>query len=132
MSNYTSLETSKRLYEAFPGWCDALAWWEWSLPDGEPYIAYPELERRWGLFSTQEAKDGVPAYDTDYLLEKLPAPVEYNNNDCAIEIRCAKGDKYQWSANIRSSNAQHFKQVADTPAEALGLLALTLREEGLL
>ena len=69
-------------------------------------------------------------YTSDYLLEKLPNPLIYHNNDCAIEIRRTKKDKYMWSANIRHSYGQYFKQIADTPLKALLKLCLALKEAG--
>lgn len=76
--------------------------------------------------------ENTPLYTSDYLLEKLPVPLFFNNNDCAIEVRRTKKDKYRWSANIRTSGGQYFKQVSDTPLKALLKLTLKLHEEGLL
>ncbi len=71
-----------------------------------------------------------PAYTSDYLLEKLPSPLIFDENDCAIEVRRTKKDKYMWSANIRHSYGQYFKQIADTPLKALLKLTIALSEAG--
>ena len=75
-------------------------------------------------------EDGQPLYTSDYLLEKLPSPLIFNENDCAIEVRRTKKDKYMWSANIRHSFGQYFKQIADTPLKALLKLTIALSEAG--
>ena len=83
------------------------------------------------VISIEEADDTlVPAYASDYLLEKLPSPLIFNENDCAIEVRRTKKDKYMWSANIRHSFGQYFKQIADTPLKALLKLTIALSEAG--
>ena len=85
------------------------------------------------VISIEDADDAlVPAYTSDYLLEKLPSPLIFHNNDCAIEVRRTKKDKYMWSANIRHSYGQFFKQLSDTPLKALLKLALKLHEEKIL
>ena len=72
----------------------------------------------------------IPLYTSDYLLEKLPSPLIFDENDCAIEVRRTKKDKYMWSANIRHSYGQYFKQIADTPLKALLKLTIALSEAG--
>ena len=88
------------------------------------YIKHPEM--------IDKMYNSTFCYDTDYLLEKLPNPLIYHNNDCAIEIRRTKKDKYMWSANIRHSYGQYFKQISDTPLKALLKLTLKLHEEKIL
>lgn len=75
-------------------------------------------------------RTAYPKYTIEYLLDILPAPFKYDNNDCAVEVRRTKGDKYKWSANIRTSNSQKFKQVADTPLKAVLMLCIALFKEG--
>lgn len=74
--------------------------------------------------------DFTPRYTSDYLLEKLATPLIFDNNDCAIEVRRTKGDKYKWSANIRHSYGQYFKQVSDTPLKAILKLVIALGNAG--
>lgn len=68
----------------------------------------------------------------DDLLTSIPQPLIIDNNDCAIEIRRTKKDKYKWSANIRSSNGQSLKQIADTPQEAVYMLVQALKNKELM
>lgn len=66
-------ELCKEVYKKFPEWNDTFAKYQQSagIPEGEPYLSYPELERRYGLWSTQDVKISTPYFDTDYLLDKL-------------------------------------------------------------
>lgn len=85
----------------------------------------------WGTLPQDFGKDAqARLYTSDYLLEKLPSPLIFNGNDCAIEVRRTKKDKYMWSANIRHSYGQYFKQIADTPLKALLKLTVALSEAG--
>ena len=112
--NRELFELCKQVYEA-TGW------------ENDPYIKHlnkaPKYEHRYGNASI---------YTSDYLLEKLPSPLIFHNNDCAIEVRRTKKDKYMWSANIRHSYGQFFKQLSDTPLKALLKLCLALHKEGVL
>lgn len=98
------------------------------MPEGEPYLA--QESGKYDLaFPTKWV---CPLYTSDYLLEKLPSRLIFHNNDCAIEVRRTKKDKYMWSANIRHSYGQYFKQISDTPLKALLKLTLKLHEEKIL
>ncbi len=99
------------------------------------YYQISEADVKYGIFDRSEKRKepvDTPLYTSDYLLEKLPSPLIFHNNDCAIEVRRTKKDKYMWSANIRHSYGQFFKQLSDTPLKALLKLTLKLHEEKIL
>lgn len=99
------------------------------------YYQISEVDVKYGIFDrSNKRKEPVytPLYTSDYLLEKLPSPLIFHNNDCAIEVRRTKKDKYMWSANIRHSYGQFFKQLSDTPLKALLKLTLKLHEDKVL
>lgn len=128
MTKYTSLETSKKLYEAFP---------EWEKPkdDTEMHwiasVGYPaQFVHDNCCWLTYEDEEYIcPAYDTDYLLEKLQS-----KKGLAVTKYVGGG----WNAHCERKmhgNAKwvdYYEGEADTPAEALGLLALKLKKEGIL
>ena len=137
----TSLELSKKIFEAFPEWKDTFNYWEWSdgMPVGEPYLTQPELMRRYGLWGTQELKGTCPAYDTDFLLDKLP---KFVGDDKVPHLLCLQPNPVGkgWMAFYRHKSISPSHRLvetshvaeASTPAEALGNLALALKEKGLL
>lgn len=67
-----------------------------------------------GDTSTASVKSIVPAYDCGYLLRKLPNVELYDVID-------------MWEARVEG-----FNRVADTPEDALTMLAIKLFEEGVL
>lgn len=120
-------ELCKQVYEA-TGWKDTE---QYLWLDDSHHNTHPEwdtIERS----SHDMGGKGTPLYTSDYLLEKLPSRLIFHNNDCAIEVRRTKKDKYMWSANIRHSYGQYFKQISDTPLKALLKLTLKLHEEKIL
>lgn len=81
------------------GWKDTLAVYEQTagIPEGEPYVAYPELERYWGLWGTQELKTHTPLYTSDYILAKLieegiEVTLQYIPHDTALSIFRGRSD----------------------------------------
>lgn len=122
MTNYTSLETSKRLYEAF-------GWWDVNFrhePDlNRPMFRRCESKKESDVYITSGL---YPAFDSDYLLEKLPSALDWGyDNTGAL---CLETYINGWSASYSTIELPDGN--ADTPSEALGLLALKLREDGLL
>lgn len=138
MSKYTSLVTSKKLYKAFPEWKKTGSYW--FEQDNQPGLA----KQGWLPRVTVDTESAMydypyfegeicPAYDTDYLLKKLPKRNKHSvfsgtqlmtNHEGNWVARCdvtkvVKVDDYAWG-------------IADTPAEALALLALKLKKEGML
>lgn len=131
MTKYTSLETSKKLYEAFPDWGKPkdqteMHWFfEMDHPTQFVYDNYCWLEH--------EDEDYIcPAYDTDYLLEKLQewfsgtggsdfGRMEIRFLADAYAVSCRSWDD-DVSLNFSDKNA----------AEALADLALELKKEGIL
>lgn len=122
----TSLELSKKLYKTF-GWDRTdKSWWieQWGDYDSE-VSRYAHKEEEDDANSVH-----FPAYDTDYLLDKLPRYINESTNELILGRWGSR-----WRACYMPINLGHYselRQEADTPAEALGLLALKLKEEGML
>ena len=79
----------------------------------------------WEAPETYKAEDGNPendwqAYDTDYLLEKLPPTI------------VARGEAFSTATRIAATPKQLIATEADTPLKALLKLALKLKEDGLI
>ena len=111
-------ELCKQVYEA-TGW------------EQEPDVSY--LYKYWDnhdelcVISIEEADDSlVPAYTSDYLLEKLPATVKNDfdgGNDYIILYKKGKS----WYADYMG---QFKRQKSDTPLKALLKLTIALSEAG--
>lgn len=111
MTKYTSLETSRKLYEAFPEW-----------------------EGVYDSSTLYEDDNGnrIPYYDTDYLLEKLPKR-KLDNLFGGTQLMSLEDGKWGVRCDAGSDGKIYYLWgVADTPAEALALLALRLKKEGIL
>lgn len=119
--NVASLELCRELYE-LSEWIETFNYWEYTdgIPEGVPYLSQPELERRYGLWSTQELKKRFPAYDCGYLLRKLP--------DINL-LRDVKRSEWMATAPFRSKVLNEW---ADTPEDTLCKLAIALFKEGVL
>ncbi|MBV1778715.1 hypothetical protein KRR55_06260 [Paeniglutamicibacter sp. ABSL32-1] len=118
------------VHKRFPGWNDTLACWERTagIPEGEPYIAYPELERLYGLWGTQELKTRTPLYTTDYLLEKLPQDLVNDNEVHPFTLYRGKYSK-QWLAGYEGYFGGQ-NDPSDTPLKALLKLVIALVDAG--
>lgn len=124
--NTTSLEISKKLYEV-SGWIDEDANYGYD-EDGslEPiYLVFDDLEH-W------------PAYDTGFLLRKLPARpylktdngrLQKYPNQLSVEPR---PDGSCRAIYLTTGSRNYLLADGDTPEDALGLLAIKLFEEGVL
>ena len=68
----TSLELSKKLYEAFPEWKPTLHWVVKDNGGGDltKGIIHPSHQEFTEVI--KDATETYPAYDTDFLLDKLP------------------------------------------------------------
>lgn len=138
-----SLELCRELHE-LSGWDGTLAVYEQTagIPIGEPYIAYPELEKRWGLWGTQEFKVQTPAYDAGYLLRKLPHFVPskvYEGKHADLWLRKDYAmdtgeDKYLawYFVNGIQDVESDFGESGDTPEDALCKLAIELFKSNVL
>lgn len=114
MTKTTSLELSKKLYEAF-GWETGST--------GFNYVSEETLVFGWST-------GAIPAYTTDFLLDKLPKEIKSGTLELVAyadhwEAAYSDARGALWDTNIGS----HASKV---PAEALGNLALALKEKGLL
>lgn len=134
MSNVASLENSKRLYELL-GWELTASVigknevyirdWYWQLKGK----VQPEPIERYKLMPDHTI---CPAYSAGYLLRKLPQKLKnfYTNphtlNAQSLHLR---HNKNYWLACYPSTD---FQCGADTPEDALCLLAIKLAEEGIL
>lgn len=137
----TSLELSKKLYEAFPEWKDVGLWWWKDLRVYDAYEVngkkYPERQVGSGEYELNEygenelfkpsEQDYFPAYNTDYLLEKLESvyPQVFREEAGVIS------EKAIWVADLKGGDGLTLS-TGDAPLEALGNLALALKEKGLL
>ena len=123
----TSLSISKKLYEA-TGWDDTDFDWLIDKLDDE-YTKPPEVGYRTSRKS--EIFDFVPAYSSDYLLEKLPSII----NETSLTLSSAYGTG-TWFSSYQDYKVNgmtvNYLTVADTPADALALLAIKLFKQGIL
>lgn len=145
MSNVASKELSRELYE-LSGWDGTLAVYEQTagIPIGEPYIAYPELEKRWGLWGTQEFKVQTPAYDAGYLLRKLPDRIQDSHGTWFALMGFPNGVNpwFAYKSTLQGEDSRwpndkgipFYKRVfsADTPEDALTSLAIELFKSNVL
>ena len=80
------------------------------------------------VISIEDADDTlVPAYTSDYLLEKLPHTLSDNDGDRYTITVHKVGDS--WLANYTFDNVGMHHIYADTPLKALLKLTLKLHEE---
>lgn len=132
-------ELCKQLYEVTE-WRGTEAAYTWSLPNGDPYISHPDLERSWGLFTTQDVKGYCPLYTSDYLLEKLPRTLTIKKSIYLLCVLNGNANNDNWIADYVTwgrlcwlhENERAQDTEADTPLKALLKLTLALHKEGLL
>ncbi|KIM16577.1 hypothetical protein QV65_13050 [Rhodococcus erythropolis] len=77
-------ELCKEVYKRFPEWNDTRDFWWWDkrlyTPDDKSVSNGFELsEYMHNQFIVDDKQEGMPAYNSDYLLEKLPTKLAYNN-----------------------------------------------------
>lgn len=124
MSNVASLENCKRLYE-LSGWGGEDRWFLTNISDPEHVIgtATPRIFK-----SDKDHENGyrteTPAYSAGYLLRKLPE--EAYDTELGLAIFRTEG-RPKWEAGYDNEFVN-----ADTPEDALCLLAIKLFEEGVL
>lgn len=145
--NVASLELSKKLYEAFPEWNDTEK--EWVRPsmraletgrEDEPFLV--PRSRIEPASMSHSTRSVCPAYDTDFLLDKLPAAITpaVDNKNVAIKDMNTyflfvqrSPDYYIASYNIIGNSLKFlFMKTADTPEDAACLLAIELFKQGIL
>lgn len=145
--NTTSLEISKRLYE-LSGWMGTYCCWD-KTPDKDDWHV-----RQLVTINPPETNGKYPAYDLGYILRKLPHHLyiedgtkytfeysvgaerthdiggqyqleleKWEDNDYALRYMCHSN-----GIGTYPKSATH----ADTPEDAVGLLAIKLFEEGVL
>jgi hypothetical protein len=128
-------DEDKELYELCKevhkrtGWDDTFGYWTKSAGMSDkyhPYISYPELERRYGLFTTQEVKVLIPLYTTDYLLEKLPNIL----HGLYLTIYADSSDDDWIAVYERGVDEDSYRSYGDTPLKALLKLVLALNDAG--
>ena len=125
----------KQVYEK-TGWKDTFAVYEQTdgIPLGTPYVSYPELERKYGLWSTQEMKKQTPLYTTDYLLEKLPSVVQDTDDKIFRVITMWINGDGSTHAGYAEPYAHDDKyahsQTSDKMVDTLLKLTLELSEDG--
>jgi len=136
MENQDSLfDLCKQVYEK-TGWKDTFAVYEQTdgIPLGTPYVAYPELERRFVLWGTQEMKKQTPLYTSDYLLEKLPKAItSFYGKSYPLSPQVMASGKYfyaMYKHDMAGLNEDVLEQQAETPLKALLKLTLALSEAG--
>ena len=143
MNNPTDTNQASELFELCKEvyrrteWRDTLAVYEQtdSIPLGEPYIAYPELERRYGLWGTQELKKRTPLYTSDYLLGKLPNKLIHDCDeyaDATFYFVLNQGEEGWYTCYALNGGTKELRWLtkADTPLKALLKLTIALSEAG--
>lgn len=127
MSNTASLENCKRLYE-LSGWDDTRDYYH-SLISHDT--------KRWSEYKLQDYKPDndfgmrvVPAYDAGYLLRKLPTNSAEAENNAQFRMTVEYTPR-GWKAFYHFGKPM-MHEYADTPEDALCLLAIKLFEEGIL
>lgn len=113
-------ELCKQVYEA-TGWKQS--------PNISQLYEYWDDYDELCVISIEDADDTlVPAYTSDYLLEKLPRSVENNYKPTLTPVV-----QEDWRAAYDSGDGFVWRsEYADTPLKALLKLTLNLHEEGLL
>ena len=134
-----SLENSKRLYE-LSGWHDNGDRWYFTATDGKVIgTATPRI-----LKGDKDYKGGyrtdIPAYDAGYLLRKLQEALPHKKIEKHHKITrgvfwregrwCTQRERYGVGADRDEWKVYVYH--ADTPEDALCLLAIKLFEEGVL
>lgn len=129
----TSLEISKQLYEV-SGWdSDTYYWLQGEVPSLAKQDNYPTV-----VFHNDSLSEYpyayrriCPAYDSDYLLEKLPPSIEEPTTEYFFEL--VRGIEGEWLGIYRDVNdGQYTSSEAYTPSDCLALLAIELFKSGVL
>jgi len=125
-----SLQNSKRLYELKPEWDDTY-WW-YNEPESavkEAGFSYPSPTK----ISGESITSNTPAYDSDCLLEKLPK-VQSSNGSTYKYLLTLQYSYPVWNVGypVGEDFTAYCFGVADTPADALCLLAIELIKRGIL
>ena len=116
----TSLELSKKIFEAFPEWKET--YWYYQKDSNFTWINIEGISEKRDEFC-------CPAYDTDFLLDKLGAGAGVYKDTNGYTAR--RPNSYGSPENKDPLNGRTGWQ-GGTAAEALGNLALALKEKGLL
>lgn len=124
MSNVASLENCKRLYE-LSGWVNGRSIWSLSASG---HKAVTTTKRH---FDTDRKLPAYPAYSAGYLLRKLP-----ERHHLAHKVETITGTPY-YEASLREIVGTKGARIvalgrADTPEDALALLAIKLFKQGIL
>lgn len=114
MSNTASLENCKRLHE-LSGWG----------AERQHYIIHEYTDH-----TKRSEPTGVPAYDAGYLLRKLPTNSAEAENNAQFRMTVEYTPR-GWKAFYHFGKPM-MHEYADTPEDALCLLAIKLFEEGIL
>lgn len=145
----TSLEVSKRLFEVSGGQKTLDSWHKtekaWAMvaiehnPPSKPVWDYRVVNNNF-----QALCDYIPAYDSGYLLRKLPIRINGGKWSFMMWKQWHNGKQCNWytvsyvhiNSSLANSPAEARHKVhtceADTPEDALALLAISLFEEGVL
>lgn len=132
----TSLELSKKLYGVF-GWDGTNCYW-YDDKHSDRFVTLAPHH-----YAVQDLPDNfeklAPAYDTGFLLDKLP---KFVGDDKVPHLLCLQPNPVGkgWMAFYRHKSISPSHRLvetshvaeADIPSEALGNLALALKEKGLL
>lgn len=131
----SSLELSKKLYE-LSGWTDTDF-----IYYANGGIINDNVEYRPMVF---DKPDHLPAYDSGYLLRKLPPELKLDGlhyvgdskvNDFYLEMEAPSGDSDKWIFFYSNGGESEFYgkgMLAYTPEDALCKLAIQLFEQGIL
>ena len=132
--NVVKLELSKKLYE-LSEWSDTSnTWMKHSLSDKAKCYAIPTAETGIQVLNG-ELEYKYPAYDLGYLLRKLPKEYRtHRSGKKTITSREIQLEQWgnQWMIGLGDGDKEYLEAKADTPEDALCLLAITLFESGIL
>jgi hypothetical protein len=125
--NVSSLKNSKRLYE-LSGWVDVEAYYEYYPVADKHALRHSAPDNAFG--KDRMLPDYIfPAYDAGYLLRKLPRRVDHEYSNHSVVYPTSK----KWHAGYLTEGVDvKYLVAADTPEDALCLLAIKLFEEGIL
>lgn len=123
----TSLELSKKLAEAFPEWNNAyFVWFRWG-DNPEEISVTPSIN----IPPHLNKNDYTVAYDLSYILDKLPEGT-YIRKNLQFPKKRSRQHKGKYSCVCPPNLAGNNQAYADTAVEAAGMLALKLKENGVL
>lgn len=124
----------KEVYKRFPEWNDTRDFWWWDkrlyTPGDKPVSTGFELsEYMHNQFIVDDKQEGMPAYTSDYLLDKL---VEKKAGLTVYHVHSTMSWEAFYSGKFfeYGTDTQHWDTQGRTPLEALLRLVISLDDAG--